>query len=166
MKVKRPYNQERHVLTVFGIFVCYYILMRLWPSFQPGVTLIFLYAGMLAQLSSFRFRYHLLAHTVLIASFSYLVREPEWIMLTLICVACYLIGRFCGQLTKETVDKHLAIARRYQYDLNFAKKTQAAEEQRRYEETVKKILEEERNPNRSFKKKSEPVEAKVIQFKK
>lgn len=166
LNVKKPRNEEKHVLKVLGIFTLYYLLMSCWPSLQPGFPFIFLFAGILAELSWLKFRLHILAYAAFLTGFLYLVKEPYWWAIIALALVAYGVGRFIGMFLQESADYHKKCARQYRNDLEFAEKIKKANEQRAYEEAARKVAAEQHQFKGSFKKKEVPLESKVIQFKK
>ena len=166
MNVPKPYNEEKHVLKVFATSAAYALLTVFWPSLRPGLYAFYFLAGVLAQMCKFRFNFHCLAYTALLSGFFLAFQKSDWWVVTLFTMGAYIAGRILTILFDEVAEGHREIQKKYEYDLMLAQKVKMAEEKRLYEETVRKVLEEEKQSKGKPKPKSTPVEEKIIQFRK
>ena len=101
-----PTGRITEILIVFISFIACFLLAKIFPVLEQFWPLIFVYEGILAQLSKSLWKRHVLFYAGLISGFLWLIREPQWKGVLITCLGCYFLGRGLGRLAEAVRDSH------------------------------------------------------------
>ena len=164
LNVKKPPFEWIHFSVVLGIGVVLYLWAFLInPNHYWVLAFYYFTIGMLDEVCQMGLPAHGFGQAGVIFGLWFTTQRFNHFGSLFLAIAAYFIARFVMGCFMETAEDYDKFRREYKRNLRFAQEQAELEEQRRYEETVRKLEEEKRQNKRQSKQKTKTDN--VIQFK-